>query len=154
VRVRGGIFEGVALIAIAFLPLMADALRGETVRCSQDGARVERSSQVVVDLGRSRQHRFCGVTCADRWMARSGLSARSILVTDCVSGGLVDAGSAHFVETLSAWRQEAGDPVRAFASLEDAMAHLQAYGGELLVGPRRPLQHTPFGQSTKALHDR
>jgi len=154
VRVRSGILEAGALIAIAFLPLMADALRGETVRCSQDGARVERSSQVVVDFGQSRQHRFCGVTCADRWMVRSGLSAHSILVTDCVGGGLVDAASAHFVETLSGWRQEACDPVRAFATREDALAHVQAYGGEPLVGPRRPLQHTTFGQWSKALHDR
>jgi hypothetical protein len=145
-RLRGRLLELAALAAIALLPVLADAWRGEVVRCSQDGARIDPAYVAVVDCGEGVVHRFCGVVCADRWMAHSGLTAHSILVTDIVSGRGIDAREATYVETFAGWRERVPDPIRVFASREEALAHIEAYGGEVLTGPRRPLQHAIFGR--------
>jgi hypothetical protein len=60
-------------------------------------------------------------------------------VTDCVDGHRFPARTAHFVRTFSDGRERVPDSIRVFASREEAKAHIRDFGGELLVGPRRPL---------------
>jgi len=145
-RRRAGVLEAVALGVVALLPLLGDAGRGEVARCAQDGAVIDPAYEVVVDLGEGVARGFCGVVCADAWMSRSGLTAHSIRVTDIVSGRRIDARGAIYVETFAGWRESVPDPVRVFASSEEARAHIREYGGEVLVGPRRPLQYAVFGR--------
>jgi hypothetical protein len=138
---RSALLQGAALVAIALLPLLGDAVRKETVRCSQDGVHVDSAYAVVADFAGQERHHFCGVTCADRWLSRSGRTASAVSVTDCVSGDLIDARRASYVRTSSGWNQGVPDPIRVFASRPEAAEHVRAYGGELLVGLDRPLQH-------------
>lgn len=145
-RARAVVLEALALGVVAMLPVLADGWRDDVARCAQDGALVEPAYEVVVDCGEGVTRLFCGVVCADRWMTRSGLSAHAIRVTDIASGRRVDARTASYVETFAGWRESVPDPIRVFASREEALAHIEEYGGELLTGPRRPLQHAVFGR--------
>ena len=144
----------VALVAVALLPLLADALRGETARCSQDGVVVDPAYAVIAEFDAETTHRFCGVACADRWMLRSGKRARSIAVTDCNGGGLIDARTAVYVNTLAGRREGVPDPIRVFASREEALEHVRAYGGAVLEGTRRPLRNAIAVGRTKTADTR
>jgi hypothetical protein len=151
---RGRGLEALALLAVASLPLWGDACREPVERCAQDGAVVDPDYRVVVDLGPAGARRFCGVACADRWLASSGVAARSVLVTDCVGGETVDARSAVYVETHAGRREDAPDAIRVFASPKEAARHVGAYGGEILRGDRRPLRNAVFGQPFSGRRDR
>ena len=65
---------------------------------------------------------------------------------ECVGGRRLDAAAAHYVECLPEPGEKAPDAIRVFASLGEARAHVEAYGGELLLGARRPLRHAAFGE--------
>jgi len=138
-RARGLALEVTALVVIALLPAFADLVRGSTSRCAQDGVAVDSNYAVYARYEGDVELEFCGVSCADLWMRRSGKPAIAVEVTDCVDGHRFAARNAHFVKIYVDWRESVPDPIRVFASREEALAHIREFGGELLVGPRRPL---------------
>ena len=123
----------IALLAIAALPLMAERLRPAVERCAMDGVAVVPSFRV-----RARDRVFCGVTCAESWLARSGGAPDGVLVTDAVTGREIAASEAWFVRTLANRSDGAPDAIRVFAGREEAEGHVEAYGGTILVGALRP----------------
>jgi len=80
----------IALLAIAALPLMAERLRPPVERCGMDGVAAAPSFRVRV-----AGHVFCGVTCAESGLARSGVAPAGALVTDGMSGRAIDAREAY-----------------------------------------------------------
>lgn len=127
-----------ALVAIATLPLVAERLRGHRERCEMDGVVLNPAFRVRVTGADGTAHGFCGVSCAESWLARSGVSPGTILVTDGVTGCQVDAQAAWYVRTLGNVSDGAPDVVRVFARREDALRHADAHGGRLLAGAERP----------------
>ena len=123
----------IALLAIAALPLMAERLRPPVERCGMDGVAAAPSFRVRV-----AGHVFCGVTCAQSWLARSGVAPGGALVTDGMSGRAIDAREAWFVRTLANRSDGAPDAIRVFSGREEAEGHVEAYGGTILVGALRP----------------
>lgn len=137
-----------ALAAIAALPLAAERLRSRTERCGMDGVAVAQGFRVRVVEGGGANHAFCGVTCAESWLARSGVVPAAVLVTDCARGTEVDARTAWFVRTLANRSDGAPDGIRVFARKEDAARHVEAFGGSMLVGNERPFGAGGEGHAT------
>ena len=104
-------------------------------RCVFDGAPVGANYRVRIG-----DRTFCGVRCAESWLARAGATPAAIRVTDCVTGRELDAHAAWYVRTLGGAWEDAPDSIRVFASEEAARRHAEAYAGELLRGAQ-----TPFG---------
>jgi len=146
---RGFWLQALALVVVALLPVVADGVRGRTLRCAHDGAEVLKPYAVVIELDDGSAENFCGVACADRWMMRSGRLPRAVWVTDCVAGNRVRAHSAAYVRTRLGWSEGVPDPIRVFASREQAITHVREFGGELLAGPRRPLQSGEIDESER-----
>jgi hypothetical protein len=134
-KVRGALFEGVALVVIAFLPILADATRQQVTRCAQDGQAVEPAFAVTVEFEHGPELPFCGVACAERWLTNSGRVAQRVIVTDCVRGDRLDARRAFYVRTYVGQGERVPDEIRVFASRKEAGAHIQAYGGEFVDQP-------------------
>ena len=132
-RAPRSLLGAIALLGIAALPLMAERLRPRVERCAMDGVAVAPSFRV-----RAGERVFCGVTCAQSWLARSGVAPEGILVTDCVTGREIAASDAWFVRTLANRSDNAPDAIRVFAGRKDAEGHVEAYGGTILVGADRP----------------
>ena len=151
-KVRGVLLEGVALVAIAFLPILADSTREQVTRCGQDGSSVDPAFAVTVELEHGPELPFCGVACAERWMTKSGETARRVTVTDCVRGDRLDARRAYYVETYAGLRECVPDEIRVFASREEAESHIQAYGGEFVDGPSVFLQPAPLQHEISGRH--
>ena len=128
----------VALVGVAVLPLLADWIRVDKGRCELDGVQVQAGYRVRVIDAAGAEHRFCGVRCAELWLARSGTEARRIRVTDCASGREIDAREAWYLRTYAGWRDGAPDLIRVFASPKDAQRHAEAHGGEILPDNQRP----------------
>jgi len=150
-KVRGVLFEGVALVVIAFLPVLADLTRQQVTRCGQDGSSVDPAFAVTIELEHGPQVPFCGVACAERWLVKSGEAARSVTVTECVRGDRLDARLAFYVRTYAGLNERVPDEIRVFASREEAESHIQAYRGEFVDGPHvlltpGPLSHEIFGR--------
>lgn len=139
------LLAAIALLGIAALPLMAARLRPRVERCAMDGVAVVPSFRV-----RAGEHVFCGVTCAQSWLARSGGAPGGILVTDGVTGREIAASGAWFVRTLANRSDGAPDAIRVFAGREAAEGHVEAYGGTMLVGALRPFA----GGEERATKDR
>jgi hypothetical protein len=81
---------------------------------------------------------FCGVRCAQAWLAREARAPGAILVTDCGSGREIPADSDCFVRTVSTWGEGAPDAICAFATGAGARRHVEAHGGVILEGADRP----------------
>jgi len=144
-RTPRSLLGAIALLGIAALPLMAERLRPRVERCSMDGVAVVPSFRV-----RAGEHVFCGVTCAEAWLARSGVAPDGIRVTDCVTGREIAAPEAWFVRTLGNRSDGAPDAIRVFAGRKEAEGHVEAYGGTILVGALRPFA----GGEERATKDR
>jgi hypothetical protein len=127
-----------ALLAIAALPLVADRLRSRSELCAMDGSAVKSCFRVRIVERSGTVRSFCGVRCADRWLARAGAVPRAVLVTDCGNGREVEAEAAWFLYTITGWGEEIPDFVRVFARRSDAERHASAHGGEILMGAERP----------------
>jgi hypothetical protein len=127
-----------ALLGIAALPLVADRVRARSERCALDGVAVAVPFRARIVAADRTTRSFCGVRCAHLWLARSGLAARTILVTDCVSGREIDARDAWFVRSASVWGGGAPDFIRVFAERSAAERHAQAYRGKILSDADRP----------------
>ncbi len=138
----------VALLGIAALPLVAERLRSRPERCGMDGVAVVPGFRVRVVESGGKGHAFCGVTCAEAWLARSGVAPAAVLVTDCAQGTEVDARAAWFVRTLANRSDGAPDGIRVFARKEDAARHVEAFGGRILVGSERPFGGGAEGHAT------
>ena len=128
-----------ALLAIAALPFVAERLRSPSERCTMDGSGVSISFRVRIVERDATVRPFCGVRCADRWLARTGAAPRAVLVTDCTSGREVKAEAAWFLYTITGWEEGVPDYIRVFNRRSEAERHARSHGGELLMGPERPL---------------
>ena len=131
----------VALLAIGALPLLADALRSRSERCTLDGVEVQAAFRARI-ITRDGGHSFCGVRCARAWLGRSGVEPQAVRVTDCATGRELDAQDAWFVLSLSVWGEGTPDFIRVFAAEEDAQRHADAHGGEVLADGKRPFGAT------------
>jgi hypothetical protein len=131
----------VGLLALAALPLAARALGSpEPERCVVDGRPLPEALSVRVVSGSHETRRLCGVTCADRWLARedgADAAAHEVFVVDETSGREVPADEAFFVRSLVA-HPVTRDRVHAFARRDDAERHARAFAGRILEGPDRP----------------
>jgi hypothetical protein len=134
----------VGLLAVGATPLLARALApGEPGACAYDGLQVEAGAPVVVE-GAGEVHRFCCVSCAQRFLEGAGdASVLRVWVTDAATGKPVAAGAATFVRGGVLANAATGDRVLAFSSREDAERHAEAHGGVVLDGDERPLRTSP-----------
>ena len=137
-RLRAALFAG-GLLLVAALPVLGRSLRsGGADRCAMDGVVVAGRARVRVADADGRERIFCCVECAGRWTVARGSAARSVLVTDDVSGGTVAAGDAWFVRSRIPVAGAPGSRVHCFAAEADALRHARDFGGVVLEGPARP----------------
>ena len=130
------LFPG-ALALAAALPLLGHAIGGRTgAGCAADGVALAGSPVVKLVSEDGDDISFCCVGCAEAWPASP--SSRQILVTDELTGRMIDARDAWFVRSLVVAQPATEDRVHAFASEEEARRHLGAYRGVLLTGRLHP----------------
>lgn len=134
-----------ALLGLAALPLAADWIRGGSERCRLDGVELAPAFRVRVVAADGESLSFCGVRCAQIWLARCGPAPRRIRVTDGASGRECDARAAWYVRTMRGWDDRAPDLIRVFARRADAERFAGAYGGEILLASERPFAHLTMG---------
>ncbi len=103
-----------------------------------DGVALDPAFRVRVAEDGGATHAFCGVTCAESWIALRRAVPALVLVTDGVSGRAIDARTAWFVRTLGNVSDGAPDAIRVFERKEDAERHAHAHGGRVLTGSGRP----------------
>jgi hypothetical protein len=153
VNARRRLPAALALLCIAALPLVAERLRAHRDRCEMDGVALSPEFLVRVTEEGGETHAFCGVTCAESWISRSGVVPSAVLVTDGALGVEVDARTAWFVRTLSNVSDGAPDAIRVFARKEDAHRQARAHGGRVLTGRERPFGNlAPGGGNGNAEH--
>lgn len=135
-------FAGVAAFALAS---RAEVTARRGGRCSLDGVTLGPRAAVELVHGERTLARFCCVTCATEWpeVPRDGWWR----VFDEVTGEPLDAERALFVESGVPVSRARRDHVHAFAALRDALAHAEAFGGQLIA---RPL---PAGATAASRHD-
>lgn len=131
-------------VVLVGLPLMCHWARispGE--RCALDGIDIEPLYRVriVEDNGQVRE--FCCIRCAENWLARKHAvsvrsTARSVWVTDEVSGTELDAAKAVFVRSQVVTNHSTGNRIHAFRSRDDAVRHAEYHNGTVLAGGDRP----------------
>ena len=136
-----------ALLAVAILPWAADRLRNGSERCELDGVETAPAYRTVIVEADGTGHPFCGVRCAQLWMARHPAPPREILVTDCASGREFAADGAWFVRSYRTWGDGAPDAIRVFARRSDAEQHAAAYGGVMLQASDRPFRRRSDGDA-------
>jgi hypothetical protein len=132
--------SALALLALAALPLVAERLRAPVERCEMNGVALDPAFRVRVTEPHGAAHGFCGVSCAEAWIARSGAEVAAVRVTDAVTGAEVDGTEAWFVRTVRNVSDGAPDAIRVFARKDDALRHASAHGGHVLVGAERPFR--------------
>lgn len=146
--VRIAFFGGLLLAGI--LPLAARAMSGPRAdRCAFDGTALGAKPFVRVVARGAASFRFCGVLCAERWLARGGAESASVLVTDETSGKEIPAADAVFVRSTVVAVPTTGDRVHTFARREDAERHAAAYHGTLLEGSDRPFAGFAAGAGSR-----
>jgi len=108
-------------------------LGARSARCALDGSRIVKTYQV--DLVRDGQatRSFCCVRCATEWPERSPPAAW--LVRDEVTGQVLDATLACFVESSAVTVPARHDRVHVFKRWPEAMQHIAEHGGARIVNP-------------------
>ena len=134
------LLPALALAAVAALPLVAERVRTGGETCAFDGVAVHAAYRARVMGADGVARSFCGVRCAEAWLAREGGAPARVFVTDCASGREVDAEGATYLRSVATWQDGAPDTVRVFAQREDAERHARAYGGVVLRGEERPFR--------------
>ena len=127
------------IVVSATLPLAGKAFRGERPdRCHTDGVTLVEAPRVRVVMADGAPLAFCCVRCAQEWLEATGGAPSRVLVTDAISGELVDAAEAFFVRSRVYAQPATGDRVHAFADRAAAEKHADAYRGRVLDGDARP----------------
>ena len=138
-----------ALVVVAILPWAADRLRNGSERCELDGVETAPAYRTVIVEADDTAHPFCGVRCAQLWLARHPAPPREIRVTDCATGRELAADDAWFVRSYGTWGDGAPDAIRVFARRADAEQHAEAYGGEMLLASDRPFKRRSDADAQK-----
>jgi len=99
-----------------------------------DGGRILRDWRVRVVAADSTARSFCSVTCARRFVERSGDVPREVIVTEATHGREIDARDAWLVRTVASRDRYAPDRFRVFASRDAAERHAAAHGGAVEPG--------------------
>lgn len=131
------------LLAVALLPFVGHYLRGTREdRCNWDGLRLEPVYEVRIIEPSSPPLQFCCVSCAELWIERNNRRSGRILVTDEISGGRLEAASAHYVRSAVVTNEITGNRLHVFRSAVDAKAHADSAMGRILAGSERPFKNT------------
>jgi hypothetical protein len=126
------------LAVLAALPLAARAIAPpESVRCAADGRSLSAAAPVRIVSVSGESTRFCGVSCADRWVAGGNASSEDVFVLDETTGEELPADEAFFVRSL-VLNPATRDRLHVFARRGDAERHARAYAGAILEGRERP----------------
>ncbi len=145
---KPGGMRTIALVAgvllCAALPVVGARLRSHgPARCALDGVMLEDLHRVDVvspaaEGDDETATSLCCIQCARAWIELSQTDPERVRVIDEETGAPVDAASAWFVRSRVVTVQDTGDRVHAFANKDDAVAHVEAYRGRLLVGGDHP----------------
>ena len=105
-------------------------------RCSLDGVTFGAAAEVELVERGVVLARFCCATCAADWPDVP--TDAWWRVRDEVTGEALDAAEALFVESRVPTSRARRDHLHAFASLRDALAHAEQFGGRLVPRPLPP----------------
>ncbi|TDJ73990.1 MAG: hypothetical protein E2O39_05145 [Planctomycetota bacterium] len=110
-----------------------DVFERRAQRCSLDGNRIAPVHRVDLMAEREVLASFCCVRCASEWPdVRDGSYWR---VRDELTGEVLDANEACFVESGVVTVPSRQDHVHVFASWADALSHVAEFGGERIDQP-------------------
>jgi len=132
------LLAGLALLVVVGLPLFGHwSRRAPPDGCALDGGAIDPvlRVRVVDEQGESRS--FCCVGCASMWLEKHADSARSVFVTDELSGQELESASAYFVRSGVINKATTGNHVHVYRNVGDAERHA-ATGGTVLQGQDRP----------------
>ncbi len=126
------------LLVVVGLPLLGNwARRTPPDGCALDGGPIDPLLRVriVDDQGESRS--FCCIVCATMWLKNHAESARTVFVSDELSGEELEAGKAYFVRSGVMTKATTENHTHVFRNAIDAERHA-ATGGTVLHGEERP----------------
>jgi hypothetical protein len=123
-----------------------DVFERRAQRCSLDGNRIAPVHRVDLMAEREVLASFCCVRCASDWPdVEDGSYWR---VRDELTGEVMDADEACFVESGVVTVPSRQDYVHVFASWADALAHVTEFGGERIAQPL--VAHIPLDKPADA----
>lgn len=102
-------------------------------RCALDGSRIVPVHQVDLVTERGIARSFCSIRCAADWPDVP--PGARMQVRDEVTGEVLDAGLAFFVESGVVAVAARNDRTHAFRRMADAMEHVTRYGGSPVPNP-------------------
>ncbi|MBI3463369.1 MAG: hypothetical protein HY000_09965 [Planctomycetes bacterium] len=130
------------LCVVALLPWVGRWARPDRDRrCALDGGGIQPTFRVRVVLDRRQSHEFCSLRCAELWLEARQRPPHAVFVTDEVTTREIPASAAHYVRSSVVTNPVTRERRHVFASPSDALRHVRAFGGRLLVGEERPF-HT------------
>ena len=107
--------------------------RARTDRCSLDGSRITPIYRVDLMAGEKIERSFCCLRCAQDWPQGAGHGYWR--VRDEVTGQLLDAATACFVESSVVTVPSRQCRTHVFKDWAAAMAHAAEYGGGRIRNP-------------------
>ena len=129
----------VGLLALAALAVLGPWLRRDDLpRCAIDGLIIDPAYRVRIRDERDQDREFCDVQCALLWLEHPGSTARTIRVTDEISGDEFDAAGAFFVRSSVVTNRTTGNRWHVFRDRADAERHSSESRGPLVEGVERP----------------
>jgi hypothetical protein len=123
-------FAAILLLAVGS---RATLERGRADRCSLDGNRIIPVYRVDLMVDGGVLERFCCVRCAAEWPEVP--DGAYWQVRDEVTGAVLDAERASFVESTVVTIPSRQDRVHVFRRWADALEHVTAYDGRRIANP-------------------
>lgn len=133
------IVQGIGLLIIIGLPVLGTWLRRQSnAGCALDGIHIDPIFEVRIIDAENMERRFCCLECARWWQSLQKREPKRVLVTDEVSGRLLDAEAANFVRSGVITNPTTGNRVHVFQNRFDAQRHAETSRGTILENSLRP----------------
>ncbi len=135
------VFFVLFLLFIVIVAVLSSIMQRPSERCIVDSNTIEPITRVVITKSSGEKMQFCSLCCAHQWLKRNDtvvaelVSGQTTLtLVDEISGELLDATLAFWVESDSFSRRENKCRVHVFKNGHDAAAHIRIHGGREVPG--------------------
>jgi len=107
----------------------------KALRCDYDGTRIIPVYGIDIMLRDGKTLKFCSVRCAREWSRKNLSPIDSVIVTDEVTGVVLDAALAHYVESDVVTVRAVQNRIHVFKEKSHALSHAGQHNGNIIDNP-------------------
>jgi len=131
------IMTGLAILILSIILAAGSVIYQErkALRCDYDGIKIIPVYGIDVMIKDGESMNFCSIHCAREWSLKNRALIKSVMVTDEVTGEMLDADRAYYVESDVVTVRAVQNRIHVFREKTDALSHAGQHNGSIIDNP-------------------